>query len=125
MENYTVEHGILMIYANRPITQQHHDGLSRTQLFGTPERTDRRGDAVGVTEIANGRQVFMTHCHQCHPGGEAGLGPALNNKLLPAFVIRTQVRQGYGAMPAFCRNEISEAELESLIAYLKALRRHG
>jgi mono/diheme cytochrome c family protein len=83
------------------------------------------GPTVASPEIANGRQVFMTHCHQCHPGGEAGLGPALNNKLLPPFVIRTQVRHGYGAMPAFYRNEISEAELESLIAYLKALRRHG
>ena len=49
LENYTDEHGILMMYANRPITQHHHDGLSRTQLFGTPERTDRRADASGVT----------------------------------------------------------------------------
>ena len=76
-------------------------------------------------DIANGQQVFMTHCHQCHPRGEAGLGPALSNKPLPAFVIRTQVRHGYGAMPAFYRDEISEADLDSLIAYLKALRHHG
>lgn len=76
-------------------------------------------------EIAEGRKVFMAHCHQCHPGGEAGLGPALNNKPLPAFAVRIQVRQGFGAMPAFHRDEISETDLDALLAYLKALRRHG
>lgn len=75
--------------------------------------------------ITEGRTVFMAHCHQCHPGGEAGLGPALNNKPLPAFAIRTQVRYGFGAMPAFYPDEISENELDALVTYLKALRRHG
>ena len=76
-------------------------------------------------EITEGRKVFMRHCHQCHPGGEAGLGPALNNKPLPAFAIRTQVRYGFGAMPAFYPDEITETELDALVIYLKALRRHG
>ncbi len=76
-------------------------------------------------EIVEGRKIFMDHCHQCHPSGEAGLGPALNNKPLPAFAIRTQVRYGFGAMPAFGEDEISETELDALLAYLKALRRHG
>jgi len=80
---------------------------------------------VSSPEIGEGRKVFMTHCHQCHPGGEAGLGPAINNKPLPAFAIRTQIRQGFGAMPAFYPDEISDVELDALIAYLKALRRHG
>jgi mono/diheme cytochrome c family protein len=76
-------------------------------------------------EIVEGRNVFMMHCHQCHPGGEAGLGPAINNKPLPAFAIRTQVRYGLGAMPAFYPSEITEAELDALVTYLKALRRGG
>jgi mono/diheme cytochrome c family protein len=76
-------------------------------------------------EIAEGRKVFMVHCHQCHPGGEAGLGPAINNKPLPAFAIRMQIRYGFGAMPAFYSDEISETELDTLVTYLKALRRHG
>ena len=75
--------------------------------------------------LAEGRNIFMIHCHQCHPGGEAGLGPAINNKPLPAFAVRMQVRHGFGAMPAFYEDEISETELDSLISYLKALRRHG
>ena len=76
-------------------------------------------------EIAEGRKVFMMHCHQCHPGGEAGLGPAINNKPLPAFAIRMQIRYGFRAMPAFYSDEISETELDALVTYLKALRRHG
>ena len=80
---------------------------------------------LSSSEIAQGRKVFMMHCHQCHPGGEAGLGPAINNKPLPAFAIRTQIRYGFGAMPAFHRDEISEVELDNLVTFLKALRRHG
>jgi mono/diheme cytochrome c family protein len=80
---------------------------------------------ISSPAIAQGRTVFMAHCHQCHPGGEAGLGPAINNKPLPKFAIRTQVRHGFGAMPAFDENEISETEFDALVSYLDALRRHG
>jgi mono/diheme cytochrome c family protein len=67
----------------------------------------------------------MANCHQCHPGGEAGLGPAINDKPLPGFLIRLQVRNGLGAMPAFSAQEISPDDLDDLIAHLKALRQHG
>ena len=90
---------------------RHSEPLMEPMLLSTPT-------------LVQGRQVFMAHCHQCHPGGEGGLGPALNNKPLPAFAIRTQIRYGFGAMPAFHRDEINEAELDSLIDYLNALRRH-
>ncbi|HJP61658.1 MAG TPA: cytochrome c, partial [Gemmatimonadaceae bacterium] len=59
----------------------------------------------------------------CHPGGAAGLGPPLNNKPAPAFVIRFQVRHGLGAMPAFDSTQISDADLHAVAEYLKALRR--
>src|ERR1044071_4991757 len=75
--------------------------------------------------VAHGQQVFMRECHHCHPGGEAGLGPAINNKPLPGFLIRFQVRNGLGAMPAFSDDEISPTELDALLAYLKALRSHS
>ncbi len=73
--------------------------------------------------VRTGERVFMRHCHQCHPGGEAGVGPALNNKPLPAVAIRWQVRHGFGAMPAFDEEKIPDAALADLIAYLEALRR--
>lgn len=75
--------------------------------------------------LATGRDVFQAHCHSCHPGGEAGLGPALNNKPLPGFLVRFQVRHGLGAMPAFDETALPAADLDALVAYLAALRRNA
>jgi mono/diheme cytochrome c family protein len=72
--------------------------------------------------VERGRIVFMQHCHKCHPGGAAGLAPAINDKPLPEFLMKTQVRVGLGAMPSFHQNEISGGDLDDLIRYLKELR---
>jgi mono/diheme cytochrome c family protein len=91
----------------------------------------RRGEPLvgalsqGPPAVARGQQVFMANCHACHPGGEAGLAPAINNKPLPGFMIKTQVRLGVGAMPRFSADEITAEELDDLVTYLKALRRHA
>src|SRR5688572_581576 len=47
----------------------------------------------------------MQHCHQCHPFGQGGLGPALNDKPAPRFLVKTQVRLGFGTMPGFSKNQ--------------------
>jgi mono/diheme cytochrome c family protein len=73
-------------------------------------------------ELATGQRVFAEHCHQCHPGGAGGLAPAINDKPLPVWLMKTQVRVGLGAMPGFSKDKISDEELDSLMAYLKALR---
>ena len=86
---------------------------------GEPLTGARRG---GDPQVEHGRVVFMQYCHKCHPGGEAGLGPALNDKPLPEFLIKTQVRVGLGAMPSFGTNTINNQELDDLVRYLKALR---
>lgn len=70
-------------------------------------------------QLARGRQVFMRNCHQCHPHGEAGLGPAVNTMYAPAFLIRTQVRRGLGAMPAFPESVLSAEELDALVRYIR------
>jgi mono/diheme cytochrome c family protein len=74
---------------------------------------------------ARGEHVFFTFCHQCHPGGAAGLGPALNDKPLPAFAMRTQIRVGAGAMPAFSDREISDSDADAVVKYVIALRGQG
>lgn len=76
-----------------------------------------------TAEIALGQRVFDGNCSQCHPGGTQGLGPAINNKPLPGWLIRLQVRNGIGAMPAFSEEEISGAQLDALVEYLVWLRR--
>jgi mono/diheme cytochrome c family protein len=80
--------------------------------------------AAASSDLTEGRKLFMRNCDQCHPRGESGLAPALNNKPHPSFLIKFQVRQGLGAMPSFSKDDISDAELENIVAYLQALRHH-
>ena len=77
---------------------------------------------ISTPELRIGQQVFMMHCYQCHPGGRAGVGPALNNKPAPAALIKTQVRAGLGAMPRFGDDRIRDTELDALANYVIALR---
>ena len=72
--------------------------------------------------VANGERIFMEHCQKCHPGGEAGLGPAINSNPAPQFVKRFQMRHGIGVMPSFTEKEISEDNLRDISDYLKALK---
>ena len=67
-----------------------------------------------------GQLVFMEHCQRCHPGGEAGLGPAINP--VPSFGKRFQIRHGLGAMPSFDENLITDKELDNVLSYLKVLK---
>ena len=77
------------------------------------------------SEVESGRLIFQRNCHACHVHGEAGLGPAINDKPLPAFMIRMQVRNGLGAMPSFAEKDLSPNDLDKVIAYLETLRDHG
>src|SRR4051794_18429771 len=88
---------------------------------GTARRLDAPIALASASDplLAHGREVFMRNCNQCHPRGEAGLGPALNNKYVPAFMIRTQVRLGLGAMPAFPTSVLSEQDLAALVRYIQ------
>jgi mono/diheme cytochrome c family protein len=89
---------------------------------GTARRRPPLGPAPALSEqAATGQVAFMEKCNRCHPGGEAGLGPALNEKPLPDFLKRFQVRKGLGTMPHFSHEELSDAELDAILEYLKAL----
>jgi mono/diheme cytochrome c family protein len=66
----------------------------------------------------HGRVLFHKFCHQCHPQGEAGLGPDINANPAPMSAFRLQVRSGLGAMPAFPDAIISDAELDQLLAFV-------
>jgi mono/diheme cytochrome c family protein len=46
--------------------------------------------------VQRGQQIFVQNCNACHPGGAAGVGPALNDKPLTESLIRSQVRNGKG-----------------------------
>ena len=79
---------------------------------------------VDDQQVENGRSVFMQNCYSCHPGGEAGVGPSLNDDVRPKFVQKFKVRHSLGKMPSFSKKQLGEQELDDLMAYLAALRRH-
>lgn len=72
--------------------------------------------------VRRGQIVFHRLCSPCHPGGTEGLAPAINNKPLPDIAIETQVRQGFGQMPAFSENDLSDRDLDAVVKYLDWLR---
>jgi mono/diheme cytochrome c family protein len=74
--------------------------------------------------LQRGRIVYDRYCYKCHTEGEGGLGPILNDKPLPRFLMKLQVRVGLGFMPAFSSREISDEELDDLVNYIVALRHH-
>jgi mono/diheme cytochrome c family protein len=92
---------------------------------GAQQRGEPSGPTVTprTTAQARGEIVFARMCYKCHPGGEQGLGPSLNEKPLPEAFIRTQVRTGGGAMPRFSKNDLTENDLGAVVDYLVALRR--
>jgi mono/diheme cytochrome c family protein len=91
--------------------------------------TARRGEPlykpvdVENEQVARGEVVYMRYCDKCHPGGESGLATAINDKPVPGFVIRFQIRNGLGAMPAFKSDVIPVPELDDLMAYIKQQRK--
>lgn len=76
-------------------------------------------------QLKNGEILFNGYCNSCHPGGSSGLAPALNNKPLPAFLIRFQVRNGVGTMPAFEEKVLSDDEVKNIAKYVVYLRKNG
>ena len=91
---------------------------------GSARRGPLAGAPVTPDTVAEkrGERLFFKHCSRCHPGGEAGLGPALNNKPLPELAIETQIRQGIGAMPAFSEDQLSEQQVEAIAEFVVEMR---
>jgi mono/diheme cytochrome c family protein len=100
--------------------------LANCTACGSARRSEPLVGAPSLTlEQQHGQVLFHKFCHQCHPLGEAGLGPAINNNPAPMAAFRLQVRSGLGAMPAFSDKIIPDRDLDQLLAYVDALREHG
>jgi mono/diheme cytochrome c family protein len=97
--------------------------------------TAKRGEPISgplnlqSEQLERGQLVYMQHCQKCHPGGEAGVGPPINNVPLPNGLIKFRVRSkafllGLGRMPSFKEDEISDPDLDALVRYIKAVKRN-
>ncbi|HET7062009.1 MAG TPA: cytochrome c [Nitrosospira sp.] len=63
----------------------------------------------------DGAQVYAGICVYCH---ESGVGPPIRNRDLPSAYIRTVVRNGNRAMPAFRPSEIDDESLAKLADFI-------
>ena len=77
--------------------------------------------AITSTEVDRGKDLFSTHCDDCHPGGEEDVGPSLIAKPHAPAEIRKQVREGSGRMRPFSEKRLSKDDLEALLAYLASI----
>jgi mono/diheme cytochrome c family protein len=92
---------------------------------GSSQRTQPLATAPSLSAAQqHGRVLFHKFCHQCHPHGEAGLGPGFNGNPAPLAAFRLQVRSGLGVMPAFPDAIIADAELDDLLAFVDFQREH-
>ena len=89
------------------------------QRRGEPEAPAVRPD--GPVEL-RGAVLFHRFCYQCHPGGEAGLGPGLNDKPVPDIAVRAQIRKGVGAMPSFDDETLPDRDVGAILAYMHEMR---
>lgn len=74
-------------------------------------------------DLRQGRALFNEYCATCHPGGMGGLGLGIINKPLPGSLIRFQIRNGIGVMPAFNESMLTDEQVENISDYIVYLRK--
>ncbi len=63
-------------------------------------------------------------CRQCHgANGEGGFGPDLAGRAMTPAQFARAVRQPWGVMPAFTREQVSDQQVANLVAYFDSLPR--
>jgi mono/diheme cytochrome c family protein len=79
------------------------------------------GGGGGGGEQAQGKRVFTSNCGSCHTLKDAGtsgnVGPNLDQLKPPQPVVKRQVTNGGGGMPAF-KGQLSEAQIDAVAAYV-------
>lgn len=73
-----------------------------------------------VALARRGEQVFKENCNVCHPGGRQGLGPAIERSIERESLV-TQIRKGFGLMPAFPEDKLTDDDVSAVIAYVDGL----
>jgi mono/diheme cytochrome c family protein len=74
------------------------------------------------TTLVRGEELFARYCQVCHPGGNAGVGARLIGLPLSDDQIKTVIRHGQKNMPAFAPETIPDADLQSLVDYIRSLK---
>lgn len=61
-------------------------------------------------------QIYDESCGYCHG---VNVGPVIRGRALPAAVVKSFVRMGPNAMPAFRQTEITDEELDALALWIQ------
>lgn len=82
-----------------------------------------RGESSGIPpgDPQAGAEQFEMHCGTCHPNGEAATGPSLSDRRFAPAHVRRWIRQGSERMSPIHEEQLSDADLRDLIAYMAAL----
>jgi mono/diheme cytochrome c family protein len=104
-----------------------------------PQITVRHNPKLPPTAARLGQNVFIKHCFACHQmngGGEATVGPDLNLPMNPTEYFQPQALRRYlrdpasvrswpeQKMPPISREQMNDAELEQVVAYLQHMARN-
>jgi mono/diheme cytochrome c family protein len=97
--------------------------LVATSGCGSSRRAEPQVATLSLNaEQRHGQVLYAKFCDQCHPHGEAGLGPAINVNPAPMAAFRAQVRGGLGAMPSFPDAVLPDHDLDQLLAFVAVQR---
>ena len=81
--------------------------------------------AAGAGDAAAGKEAFQEHCSICHGAGAQGfIGPYIAGVNWGTSGLQTIVRVGiggYGSMPAFNADAVTDKDIANIVAYLATL----
>lgn len=76
--------------------------------------------AQAESQWGSGENLYNKLCGYCHKP-EVGVGPVLGGRGLPEAYVRTIVRNGFNAMPAFPDSYIDDESIALVVEYLSTL----
>lgn len=76
---------------------------------------------IASTDLERGAERFETFCGGCHPGGEEDVGPSLIADPHSPERVRQQIREGSGRMRPFSQARLSDADMETVLAYMASI----
>jgi mono/diheme cytochrome c family protein len=90
-----------------------------------PPASTTTGGGKRASGAPNGRQIFETAgCSGCHTlknaGSHGNVGPNLDQLKPPFAIVKHQVTNGGGAMPAF-KGQLSPAQIDAVAKYVSSV----
>jgi mono/diheme cytochrome c family protein len=101
--------------------------IALTLVAAVAHGQDRAPAVAATADIRDGENIFTNTCGFCHQNGGrvAGRGPKLAGTDRPDDYLINRIRTGKeGAMPAYGR-AFSDAQLRSIVAYIRSLKDEG